>query len=251
MKKIIGIYKITNKLNNKAYIGQSYDIHRRWKTYSEKSCHNTHLLNSFKLYGISGFSFEILEELSEEKVTDSALTFLEKSYIKLYETLNPSKGYNLKDAGPKGRPTEETKVKISEGGLRSYKEGRKPPRSMLGRKHSEETKAKISISNKGKNRGKPCSEASKKATSLKMKGVPKSEEQKAKMRVTRALQKPHSLESIERQAEKLRGRKDSEETRKKKSESAKKRTPLTKEQKLKRSIALKRYWAHKKTKKEY
>ena len=28
---MIGIYKITNKLNNKAYIGQSSDIERRFK----------------------------------------------------------------------------------------------------------------------------------------------------------------------------------------------------------------------------
>ena len=28
---ICGIYKITNTINNKVYIGQSVDIHRRWK----------------------------------------------------------------------------------------------------------------------------------------------------------------------------------------------------------------------------
>ena len=28
--KITGIYKIENKINNKKYIGQSKNIHRRW-----------------------------------------------------------------------------------------------------------------------------------------------------------------------------------------------------------------------------
>ncbi len=28
---MIGIYKITNKINGKCYIGQSNDIERRWK----------------------------------------------------------------------------------------------------------------------------------------------------------------------------------------------------------------------------
>ena len=37
MKKI-GIYKITNKINNKCYIGQSKDIYKRWKYEKMRTC---------------------------------------------------------------------------------------------------------------------------------------------------------------------------------------------------------------------
>lgn len=30
----VGIYKITNNINNKSYIGQSRNIEKRWKFYS-------------------------------------------------------------------------------------------------------------------------------------------------------------------------------------------------------------------------
>jgi len=33
---ISGIYKITNKVNGKVYIGQSVDIERRWKEHRQR-----------------------------------------------------------------------------------------------------------------------------------------------------------------------------------------------------------------------
>lgn len=37
-EKICGIYKITNKINGKVYIGQSIDIYDRWKTSQNSRC---------------------------------------------------------------------------------------------------------------------------------------------------------------------------------------------------------------------
>ena len=63
MKKLCGIYKITNKINGKCYIGQSNDIHRRWKQELAPNAKlNPHLARAFEKYGIDNFEFEIIEE---------------------------------------------------------------------------------------------------------------------------------------------------------------------------------------------
>lgn len=63
-----GIYKITNQINQKSYIGQSTDILGRWRHHKSSSkneisaAYNYPLQRAFRKYGIENFSFEILEE---------------------------------------------------------------------------------------------------------------------------------------------------------------------------------------------
>lgn len=93
-----GIYKITNKINNHSYIGQSINITERWsnekidsKNENSKS-YNSILSQAFRKYGIENFSFEILEECSKEELNDK-----EKYYIQHYDTYN--NGYNATTGG--------------------------------------------------------------------------------------------------------------------------------------------------------
>ena len=73
---MIGIYKITNKINGKVYIGQSINIERRWQ--QEKRCafnesspaYTQHISKAFRKYGLENFSFEVLEELKAEALND-------------------------------------------------------------------------------------------------------------------------------------------------------------------------------------
>ena len=60
-----GIYKITNKINNKVYIGQSVNIEERWD-YHKAVCHwnsQSALYRAFKKYGIENFDFQVIEKV--------------------------------------------------------------------------------------------------------------------------------------------------------------------------------------------
>ena len=94
---MIGIYKITNLITNKIYIGQSVDIERRWKQHiaSSKDPNNSSYYNQlytdFRYYGVDNFSFEILETI--DKKDKKLLNELELKYMKKFDTLKS--GYNI------------------------------------------------------------------------------------------------------------------------------------------------------------
>lgn len=100
---VIGIYKITNKINKKSYIGQSINIQKRvhqhfWKAKCKKDVsYNSALHNAIRKYGQINFQIEILQECSVENIDEK-----EKYYIKYYNTLVPN-GYNILSGGQKNR----------------------------------------------------------------------------------------------------------------------------------------------------
>ena len=65
LTKLSGIYQITNTVNNKLYIGHSKNLNFRWYHHLDSLIKNIHpnskLQNDFNTYGISAFSFRILE----------------------------------------------------------------------------------------------------------------------------------------------------------------------------------------------
>lgn len=94
-KGLVGIYKITNKITNKVYIGQSVDIRRRWNSHinvlndtnkneEEKS---TALHQSMLKYGVDNFDFEIVELCAQSELNEK-----EQYWIKQYNSY--LKGYN-------------------------------------------------------------------------------------------------------------------------------------------------------------
>ena len=94
------IYKITNDINDKIYIGQTvnnlsirFSQHKnRLKEYIEKNFTNQPLYNSMKKYGISHFFIELIEECSNEE-----LDIREKYWIAQYNTYY--NGYNATIGG--------------------------------------------------------------------------------------------------------------------------------------------------------
>ena len=57
-----GIYKITNKITQKIYIGSSKNIRKRWKAHrtllNREKHYNEHLLAAYKKYGKENFNTE-------------------------------------------------------------------------------------------------------------------------------------------------------------------------------------------------
>lgn len=100
---MIGIYKITNEVNNKIYIGQSINIEKRvkehfWKSECSKDrSYNSALHSAIRKYGKQNFSWEIIEECTIDNIDDR-----EKYYIKYYNSLTPN-GYNILSGGQKNR----------------------------------------------------------------------------------------------------------------------------------------------------
>lgn len=102
-----GIYKITNKRNNKIYIGKALDIKQRWQGHKDDSfCseekwlankrgQQTFFHRALRKEGIDAFTWEIIEECLPEELNEK-----EKYWIDYYDTFNnPEKGYNLTKGG--------------------------------------------------------------------------------------------------------------------------------------------------------
>ena len=127
------IYKITNNLNNKIYVGQHKE--RPHETPREYMGKGIALRSAYKKYGIQNFTKEIIEYLYDddkhEKVSER-----EKFWIKELNSLYPN-GYNISQGGEGGCPKESAK----KGAL---------TRKQRGYRHSQQTKNKISKSHKGK-----------------------------------------------------------------------------------------------------
>lgn len=128
------IYKITNTVNNKAYIGKTTQLKRRIADHVNKlqKCkhHSECLQSDWNMYGEASFTYEIVEKF------DSVFNFdadnLEKYWIKIFNSTNPNSGYNQQAGGSRGpgyRFTESQKKNVSEG--------------MKGRKFSEYTRKAI------------------------------------------------------------------------------------------------------------
>ena len=84
---MVGIYKITNKINGKSYIGQSIHCGRRL----DEHCKGNQLIDEIiQLEGVENFTFEILKEVLKEE-----LSYWEDYFIIKYQTFFP-KGYNKK-----------------------------------------------------------------------------------------------------------------------------------------------------------
>ena len=108
---MIGIYKITNLLNGKIYIGQSVDIQKRLKAHfayaknKNSKEYNTSIHNAIRKYGEENFICEILVECKEEDLDD-----LEQYYINYFNSTDRNIGYNLTTGGLGGHKTNCRKI---------------------------------------------------------------------------------------------------------------------------------------------
>jgi group I intron endonuclease len=117
-----GIYKITNIVNNKLYIGCASNIRTRKNGHLYDLRNNYHknsyLQKAWNKYGEVNFKFEILELCNIEVLHEK-----EHFWVSCYNCLDRNIGYNLKPTDPNGSSihSEETKEK-----LRQANKGKKP-----------------------------------------------------------------------------------------------------------------------------
>lgn len=144
------IYKITNKINNKVYIGQTINSLRiRWKDHCCNGSKCTALHNAIVKYGRENFTVEQIDVACSRDELDAK----EQYWIKFYNSLSPN-GYNLQTGGLHHEVSEETRRK-----LKLAKIGKNNP--FYGKHLSVEARKKISERHKGErhyNYGKHLSE---------------------------------------------------------------------------------------------
>jgi group I intron endonuclease len=170
------IYLITNLINSKKYIGiTKYSLEERFSQHIKRGFI---LTEAIKKYGKEKFSIELIEEVeSAERVYE-----LEIFYIKKYNTKAPN-GYNLTDGGDGifgWQPSDEYRQECSERAKELHKNKKV---GMYGKNHNEETKRKMSEASKGNKNclGRILSEETKLKISASNKGKIVSESTKKKI----------------------------------------------------------------------
>ena len=112
---MIGIYKITNKINGKIYIGQSNDIYRRFYEHQTKGETSRIPVDvAIQKYGKDKFSYEVLEECSIDELNQKE-TFWIKKLNAIENGYNCSEGGNQQSIGEnngKAKLTEKDVIEI-------------------------------------------------------------------------------------------------------------------------------------------
>lgn len=162
------IYKYTNLINGKIYIGQTKSsLKRRAQKNGDNYRGSTYFYNAIQKYGWENFQSEIIKDnLSCEEAN-----YWEEYFISYFDSTNPEIGYNLSLGGNNKTMSEETKKKISEKAVARYTDPTKNP--MFGKKHSDESIKLMSELKSGKNNpmyGKTLSEESRSKISENNKG---------------------------------------------------------------------------------
>lgn len=109
-----GIYKITNQINGKSYIGQAIDIQTRWNKEKTRAFdpnsleYEKTLSQAFRKYGLNNFTFEIIEQCEKALLNEKEIY-----YISFYDTY--FNGYNETTGGTNGN--ENACVKIQKNDL--------------------------------------------------------------------------------------------------------------------------------------
>lgn len=150
---IVFIYKITNIVNNKCYIGSTNKLNRRWNFHisclNNNKHHSYHLQKSWIKYGSNNFVFE---EIACCNLINR--DYLESFYIDYFKSSNRQNGYNLRISAT--NLSQESIEKIRLGHIGKIVSFTSIQKTIATRKansdvwHSKETKQKIGNAHKGK-----------------------------------------------------------------------------------------------------
>lgn len=133
------IYRATNLINNKVYIGQTTGPLFKRKSSHIKNKNKKGFAKAIQKYGKENFLFEEIYTAFNKQELDRS----EEWFISFYDSTNKNKGYNLVALS-----THSTKgYKHSSESIQNMMRNRK---NRIYKPHSEEAKKKMSESKKGK-----------------------------------------------------------------------------------------------------
>lgn len=147
------IYKIRNVINQKFYVGSAVDTRTRFRQHRRLLRNNTHhckhLQAAWNKYGEDAFKFEIVEQVTSREVLETAEDVWLNAHVGKPHCYNWGRSARAPWRGTKGSGlspltgttiSQERKDRLREATLEQWKTS--DPRT--GRKHSEETRQKIS-----------------------------------------------------------------------------------------------------------
>lgn len=142
MNRIHYIYKITNKINGKIYIGQTVNAIKRWSQHKTAARNNkpTQIIHHALIkYGIENFVFDVIACCLDQNAANEAETTIvkqEDSYVSI------NKGYNVSNGGANAPKTEVWKNMM--------REHLKNIGFQSGHEVSKDTRIAVSIANTGR-----------------------------------------------------------------------------------------------------
>lgn len=134
-----GIYEIICITNRRKYIGSAVDLGKRWSEHvrqlKENKHHSRHLQRTWNKYGQDDFVFRVIEYCDKGSLIDREQHYIdtEKPVFNSRPVANSQLGF---------RHSKESRLKMSMSRDRNFS-------PMTGRRHTEETKAKISAAKRG------------------------------------------------------------------------------------------------------
>lgn len=143
---VILIYKITNNINGKIYIGQTVlTLKKRIQNYFREQKYKPNyrpISRAMNKYGFENFTFEVIDTAT----TKEELNTLEREYIKKFSSNIPKTGYNVELGGnSSGKHSKATKMKmsLSQKGELNHMFGKKGSLNPMSKKIIELTTGKF------------------------------------------------------------------------------------------------------------
>ena len=144
------IYRITNKVNGKCYIGQTtIPLYKRWHAHKKASGRCVSISGAIQKYGIDAFEIQKIDEAGSREELDAK----EIAHIDAANSLIHEFGYNLRNGGMCAEFSDETRALMSakkKGRTLTAEHKAKIAHAGKGRRHTAESIVKQSLAKKGK-----------------------------------------------------------------------------------------------------
>lgn len=167
------VYVIRNLKNEMVYVGQTKNPKGRKTGHFSlaRRGDNRYLYRAIRKHGAENFTFEVLEECTDETICDR-----ERFWITYFDSFNPEKGYNLTSGGEGLRdyhPSPETLAKIRAARAKQVITQEHRQRISEGLRRTSQTDVVRESRRRGQAKRPPCSEETKARRSKSLTGIVK------------------------------------------------------------------------------